>query len=70
MLAHQSMEDAVMWYLKAVVAARKGDSGLTDAALCLMRAFNLDKKLMATAQNDGEFDKEIMETALDLYNHQ
>ena len=24
MLAHQSMEDAVMWYLKAVVAARKG----------------------------------------------
>lgn len=70
MLAHQSMEDAVMWYLKAVVAARKGDSGLTDAALCLMRAFNLDKKLIATAQNDGEFDKEIMETALDLYNHQ
>lgn len=70
MLAHQSMEDAVMWNLKAVVAARKGDSGLTDAALCLMRAFNLDKKLIATAQNDGEFDKEIMETALDLYNHQ
>lgn len=70
MLAQQSLEDAVMWYLKAVVAARKGDSGLTDAALCLMRAFNLDKKLIATAQNDGEFNKEIMETALDLYNHQ
>lgn len=60
----------VKWYLKAVTAARKGDAGLTDAALYLVKCFNLDKKMIVTAQNDGEFTKEIVETALDIYKNQ
>lgn len=60
----------VKWYLKAVTAARKGDVGLTEAALYLVRCFNLDKNMRVTAQNDGEFTKEIVETALDIYKNQ
>ena len=58
------------WYLKAVVAARKGDAGLTDAAICLVSCFNKDAKMITKAQNDGEFNKDIIETALDIYNNQ
>lgn len=60
----------VKWYLKAIIAARKGDSGMTDAALYLVRCFNLDKKMIVLAQNDGEFTKDIVETALDMYKNQ
>lgn len=63
-------EDAVVWYLRAIVAARKGEAEINEAAICLVKSFNLDKKLIATAQNDGEFDKEIVEMALDMYNNQ
>lgn len=63
-------ENPVTWYLKAIVAARKGDAGLTDAALHLVKCFNLDKKMIVSAQNDGEFTKDMVETALDIYKHQ
>lgn len=63
-------DNPVKWYLKAVIAARKGDAGLTEAALYLVRCFNLDQKMITTAQNDGEFNKEIVETALDMYKNQ
>lgn len=69
-LEQMSDNKPVKWYLKAVIAARKGDAGLTEAALYLVRCFNLDKKMIVTAQNDGEFNKEIVETALDMYKNQ
>lgn len=70
LLSHQNQQDALTWYLKAIVAARKGDAGLTDAAICLSQAFTLDSQLKVVAQNDGEFDKEIIEMAIDLSNNQ
>jgi hypothetical protein len=63
-------ENPVKWYLKAVTEARKGDIGLTEAALYLVKCFNLDQKMIVTAQNDGEFTKEIVETALEMYKNQ
>lgn len=69
-LEEMPADKAVTWYLKAVVAARKGDAGLTDAAICLVSCFNKDAKMITKAQNDGEFNKDIIETALDIYNNQ
>lgn len=69
-LEEMPTDKAVTWYLKAVVAARKGDAGLTDAAICLVSCFNKDAKMITKAQNDGEFNKDIIETALDIYNNQ
>lgn len=63
-------DSPVKYYLKAVIAARKGDAELTNAALFLVKCFNLDKQMIVTAQNDGEFSKEIVETALDIYKNQ
>ena len=61
-------EDALTWYLRATLAARKGDTGFTDATNALSYCFKLDKSYISIAQNDGEFNKEIIETALDMYN--
>ena len=69
-LEQMADESPVKWYLKAVTEARKGDVGLTEAALYLVRCFNLDQKMIVTAQNDGEFMKEIVETALEMYKNQ
>lgn len=69
-LEQMADESPVKWYLKAVTEARKGDVGLTEAALYLVRCFNLDQKMIVTAQNDGEFTKEIVETALEMYKNQ
>ena len=63
-------ESPVKWYLKAIITARKGDSGMTETAVYLVRCFNLDKKMIVLAQNDGEFTKEMVETALDIYKNQ
>lgn len=69
-LEQMADESPVKWYLKAVTEARKGDVGLTEAALYLVRCFNRDQKMIVTAQNDGEFTKEIVETALEMYKNQ
>ena len=69
-LEQMADESPVKWYLKGVTEARKGDVGLTEAALYLVRCFNLDQKMIVTAQNDGEFTKEIVETALEMYKNQ
>lgn len=69
-LQEMPADKATTWYLKAVVAARKGDAGMTDASICLVSCFNLDAQMIAKAQNDGEFNKDIMEMALDIYNNQ
>ena len=69
-LEQMADESPVKWYLKAVTEARKGDVGLTEATLYLVRCFNLDQKMIVTAQNDGEFTKEIVETALEMYKNQ
>lgn len=70
LLSHQNQQDALTWYLKAIVAARKGDAGLTDAALCLSQAFARNSQLKVVAQNDGEFNKDLIEMAFDLSNNQ
>lgn len=61
-------EDALTWYFKAVISARKGDLSINDTAFMLSECFKRDKKFISIAQNDGEFDDDTVEIALDLYN--
>ena len=72
MQAEKALEDlpqneALTWYLKATVAARKGEAGFNDAIQALSACFKLDESFIVIAQNDGEFDKDIVDTALDMY---
>lgn len=59
-------EDAMTWYFKAIVNARKGDAGFTDAMMCLYQCFKADKKYIHTAKNDGEFTDDVVEGAEEL----
>lgn len=59
-------EDALTWYFKAIVNARKGDAGFTDTMMCLYQCFKADKKFIHTAKNDGEFTDEVVEGAEEL----
>lgn len=74
MQAEKALEDlpqneAMTWYLKATVAARKGEAGFNDAIQALSACFKLDESFIVIAQNDGEFDKDIVDTALDMYKY-
>ena len=59
-------DDAMTWYLRATIAARKGDSGFSDAMMALMQCFQLDKSYIPIAKNDGEFNKELIESTLEM----
>ena len=61
-----NQEDAMTWYFKAIVNARKGDAGFTDAMMCLYQCFKADRKFIHTAKNDGEFTDEVVEGAEEL----
>lgn len=61
-----NQEDAMTWYFKAIVNARKGDAGFTEAMMCLYQCFKTDRKFIHTAKNDGEFTDEVVERAEEL----
>ena len=58
--------DALTWYFKGTIAARKGDAGFTDTMMHLAQCFKTDKTYIPIAQSDGEFNKEILEAALEM----
>ena len=59
-------DEALTWYFKAVLAARQGDSGFTNATIFLSECFKRDKGMIPTAQNDGEFNAEIIKVAQEM----
>lgn len=59
-------DDALTWYFKAIVNARKGDAGFSDTMMCLYQCFMADRKFMHIAKNDGEFTDEVVQGAEDL----
>ena len=65
-LNHLPQDDALTWYLKATIAARKGDSGFSEAMMDLVQCFELDKSFIPMAQTDGEFTKDLIESTLDM----
>lgn len=62
-IAELPQDDAMTWYLKAIVTARRGDAGFADTMMNLYQCFMLDKNYIATAKNDGEFTDEVVEEA-------
>lgn len=62
-IAELPQDDAMTWYLKAIVTARRGDAGFADTMMNLYQCFMLDKNFIATAKNDGEFTDEVVEEA-------
>lgn len=61
-----NQEEAMTWYFKAIVNARKGDAGFTDTMMCLYQCFMADRSFIHTAENDGEFTDETVKAAVDM----
>lgn len=59
-------DDALTWYFKAILSARKGDAGFSDTVMNLYQCFSLDKSFLHIAKNDGEFTDEVVEEAENL----
>lgn len=59
-------DDALTWYLRATIAARKGDSGFSEAMTALLQCFQLDESFIPMAKNDGEFTQELIESTLEM----
>lgn len=66
LLANFPENEAMTWYFKAIISARKGDSEFTNTSIYLAECFKRDKSLVPVAQNDGEFNEEIIEVALSM----
>lgn len=62
-------EEALTWYLKATLSARKGESEFNNTAALLAESFKRDKKFISTARNDGEFNEDLIDTALNMCNY-
>ena len=61
-----NQEEAMTWYFKAIVNARKGDAGFTDTMMCMYQCFMADRSFIHTAENDGEFTDETVKAAVDM----
>ena len=61
------MDDPKTWYLKAIIEARKGESAYTETQDALVKCWNMDEKYIKTAQNDGEFEENVLKEYLEYY---
>lgn len=62
-------DDALTYYFKAVLSARKGEMYESQTINLLMECYKRDKKFMIITQNDGEFEKDTVQTAMDMMSN-
>lgn len=67
-LAKLPQDSALTWYFKATLSARKGEIEFMNTVIALSECFKRDKSFVATAQNDGEFNEDIIQAAMDMSN--
>lgn len=67
-LAKLTQDSALTWYFKATLSAREGEIEFMNTVIALSECFKRDKSFVATAQNDGEFNEDIIQAAMDMSN--
>ena len=67
-LAKLPQDSALTWYFKATLSAREGEIEFMNTVIALSECFKRDKSFVATAQNDGEFNEDIIQAAMDMSN--
>ena len=67
-LAKLPQDSALTWYFKATLSAREGEIEFMNTVIALSESFKRDKSFVATAQNDGEFNEDIIQAAMDMSN--
>ena len=67
-LAKLPQDSALTWYFKATLSAREGEIEFMNTVIALSGCFKRDKSFVATAQNDGEFNEDIIQAAMDMSN--
>lgn len=67
-LAKLPQDSALPWYFKATLSAREGEIEFMNTVIALSECFKRDKSFVATAQNDGEFNEDIIQAAMDMSN--
>lgn len=67
-LAKLPQDSALTWYFKATLSAREGEIEFMNTVIALSKCFKRDKSFVATAQNDGEFNEDIIQAAMDMSN--
>lgn len=67
-LAKLPQDSALTWYFKATLSAREGEIEFMNTVIALSECFKRDKSFVATAQNDGEFNEDIIQAAMDISN--
>ena len=67
-LAKLPQDSALTWYFKATLSAREGEIEFMNTVIALSECFKRDKSFVATAQNDGEFNEDIIQAAMDMTN--
>ncbi len=67
-LAKLPQDSALTWYFKATLSDREGEIEFMNTVIALSECFKRDKSFVATAQNDGEFNEDIIQAAMDMSN--
>lgn len=67
-LAKLPQDSALTWYFKATLSAWEGEIEFMNTVIALSECFKRDKSFVATAQNDGEFNEDIIQAAMDMSN--
>ena len=67
-LAKLPQDSALTWYFKATLSAGEGEIECLNTVIALSECFKRDKSFVATAQNDGEFNEDIIQAAMDMSN--
>lgn len=67
-LAKLPQDSALTWYFKATLSVREGEIEFMNTVIALSECFKRDKSFVATAQNDGEFNEDIIQAAMDMSN--
>lgn len=67
-LAKLPQDSALTWYFKATLSAREDEIEFMNTVIALSECFKRDKSFVATAQNDGEFNEDIIQAAMDMSN--
>lgn len=67
-LAKLPQDSALTWYFKATLSAREGEIEFMNTVIALSECFKRDKSFVATAQNDSEFNEDIIQAAMDMSN--
>ena len=67
-LAKLPQDSALTWYFKATLSTREGEIEFMNTVIALSECFKRDKSFVATAQNDGEFNEDIIQAAMDMSN--